>query len=532
MLGFFLALLPLLIVLAGILFARQSGARMAVVGWAAAMVMACTYFETPLEVAFGATAYGMIKAMKISMAVVLTMLMIFLMRETGALKTIADAIKRVARTREEQALFIGMGFGSFVTALGALTIALFPPLLMALGFTPFGAVSVAVLGYDPLTSFALLSLPITIPAGASAHMLGPENAFTASELAYRISIFLPLVSVALAFAMLWVIGGKAAMKRGFVPALISGLVISLSALGFTYFEILPVRIVGIVSGLLAMISLITYQKLFRRGDCENDSPKEPVNWPALLRAASPWLMLMVVAGVISVPPIQKFLAGLSTSAEKITVFADQKVDLSIFSQIYFWILVVLILSTAILAPSKNQIKRVASVWIKNMWGPFIAFSVYFSIAYVMFFSAMEVNPEGMLAPGPEYQALNMDVVVGTTLAKVFGFGFVFVAASLGLFGAVVGGSETASNIMFMKVQHKACMDIGLTSEQFMTVYGSHATGGGIASAMTPAKINGAVAMLDDPDRELEGRVMRKHVVIAFSITILVGLMTGIVVGLG
>ena len=53
MLGFFLALLPLLLVLAGILFARQS----------------------------------------------------------GALKTIADAIKRVARTWEEQALFIGMGFG-------------------------------------------------------------------------------------------------------------------------------------------------------------------------------------------------------------------------------------------------------------------------------------------------------------------------------------------------------------------------------------------------------------------------------------
>ena len=186
MIYFILALLPLLIVLAGIVYLKQSGARMALVGWLSAILLACTVFRTPLEVAMGATLFGIIKAFGISIAVVVTMLMIFLMKEAGALATIADAIKRVAHTREEQALFIGMGFGSFVTSLGAVTPALFPPLLMAIGFTPFAAVSVAVLGYDPLTSFALLSIPITIPANASAGMLGSAAAFTAEELAFTL----------------------------------------------------------------------------------------------------------------------------------------------------------------------------------------------------------------------------------------------------------------------------------------------------------------------------------------------------------
>jgi hypothetical protein len=48
--------------------------------------------------------------------------------------------------------------------------------------------------------------------------------------------------------------------------------------------------------------------------------------------------------------------------------------------------------------------------------------------------------------------------------------------------------------------------------------------------MTPAKINNAVATIDSP-KTLESRVMRKHMVIAITLTIIVGIMTGIFIGL-
>ena len=125
----------------------------------------------------------------------------------------------------------------------------------------------------------------------------------------------------------------------------------------------------------------------------------------------------------------------------------------------------------------------------------------------------------------------MNVVLGTTLASVFGAGYIFVAASLGLFGAIVGGSETTSNVLFMKIQKTASDSVGLGEAGFMTVYGSHAVAGGIASAVTPAKINNAVATID-AEKGTESLIMRKHLIVAVLLTIGTGILTGVLVNIG
>jgi lactate permease len=114
--------------------------------------------------------------------------------------------------------------------------------------------------------------------------------------------------------------------------------------------------------------------------------------------------------------------------------------------------------------------------------------------------------------------------------------FVLVAPWLGLFGAVVGGSEASSNVMFYPIQHKAAEGIGLTqpgenSSAFMTIYGSHANGGGIASAITPSKINNAAATIG-ADARLESEIMRSHVPLVLAITFIVGVMTALFVAFG
>jgi lactate permease len=126
--------------------------------------------------------------------------------------------------------------------------------------------------------------------------------------------------------------------------------------------------------------------------------------------------------------------------------------------------------------------------------------------------------------------LNMNVILGSTLAAVFGAGYIFVAASLGLFGAVVGGSETSSNVLFLKIQKTAADSIGLSHDKFMTVYGSHAVAGGIASAITPAKISNAVVTIDET-HETESFIMRKHLIIALLLTISTGILTAVFVNL-
>ncbi|MBP6874632.1 MAG: L-lactate permease [Candidatus Eisenbacteria bacterium] len=535
MLGkFMLALLPLLLVLAGIIVLRQSGTTMAIVGWVAALLLAVIFFKTSWAVALGGSWYGFVKSFGISIAVVFTMFMIFLMKEVGALGVISSAVKRLVVGREMQALNIGIGFGSFLTSLGIVTPAMFPPLLMAMGFSAPAAVAIAVLGYNATTSFALLSIPITLPAQIFS--------ISAIDFTFKICIFLPVISVGLGFGILWLIGGRASLRRGAVPAIVAGLSVALSSLGLatinyaTGREIIPIRIIGIVAGLFSMAVLIFWQRLFQgramAEELERVKRENPIAAPALWRALSPWIILTILATIVSFPAVTRFLNGLPGDLEVMKVF-DQKLDLDILGQIYTWILVAVLLSCVFLKPTREQWRRSIDIWLKRFLSPFLAYAVYFSIAYVMAWSAMTLvaGPAGnALTRSGFYQAWNMNIVVGAALASIFGGAYSFISPGLGLFGAVVGGSETGSNVLFMKIQQKAAIDLGLSDKQFMTIYGAHASTGGIASAITPAKITNAVATIGE-GRDLEAAIMRKHMAIALLMTVVVGIMTGIFVSL-
>lgn len=225
---FLLALFPLLVILFGVASLRQSGLTMAFAGLILTVILAVFAFGTPIDVAVGASAYGFLKSFGISVSVAATMLMIFLMREAGALETVSKVIKHQVVGEEVQALYIGIGFGSFLTSLGVVTPALFPPLLTAMGFSPVSAIAIAVLGYDPTTSFSLLSIPITLPAEFGGTIGIPINPV---EFAFKISIFLPLVSTGFAFAILWLVGGKRSVSKAAVPATICGLTLALACFG-------------------------------------------------------------------------------------------------------------------------------------------------------------------------------------------------------------------------------------------------------------------------------------------------------------
>lgn len=519
-LEFILAILGLVIVFVGIMYFRQSGAMMAVVCLGVVSVLAVVFFGTNPMVAVGAAIYGIFRSFGITISILATMLMIFLMREVGALNVVSAAVKSAARTKEQQALFLGVGFGTVATSLGVVTPSLFPPLLVAMGFSPFAAIAIAVLGYNATTSYALLSIPLTLPADIFK--------LNVNELAFKVNIFLPVVAVLVSLAMLWIVGRRESVRKGLVPSIMTGLTIGLSCLLLGILRT-PVMLIGVLAGLMSMLVLYMHHR-FAEKSVAPDS--EPLNRRATLRALSPWLILIVLALVISVPQITDWLKRLDGPA--FWIF-DRPMDLDAFSQIYTWIFLATLLSIPILRPTRTQLTSSVALWVRTIWQPFIAYSFFFGVAYVMAWSAMDIS-SGKLVPTAQFAALNMNNVVGFTLAAVFGSLFVFVAPWLGLFGAVVGGSEASSNVLFFPIQHDAVEGIGLTtagqnSSAFMTIYGSHANGGGIASAITPSKINNGAATIG-ADAKLESEIMRSHVPLVLIITFIVGLMTALFVSLG
>ncbi|SDC98215.1 lactate permease [Desulfurella multipotens] len=519
---FFVAILPILLVLVGMLVFNRSGSFVSVFGWLLCFAIAVYYFKTPYAVVWGATIMGIVKALGISLAVTFTMFLIFLMNETKALSKIIDYIKGITKNKEEQTLFLGMGFGSLSTALGMVTPAMFPPIFRLLGFSPVAAIAISILCYDPLTSFALFSIPITLPAKvAMSFGIKPPGIDSLSsfvwEYTFKITAFLPFVSMLFAFLMLYTVGGMHALKKNWIAATLSGLVLSLTALFLAWSKIAPVEIIGVLSGLATMVFVYFYYK-----NGSNSTQRQTFFQKDLLVASSPFIILILLSFIVNMHSVKLYLSNLLNPYEIIHIFADKKEDLNILSSVWFWIMVVGILSIFILKPTKEQLNKVTKLWLKRIWGPFLAYSLFFSVAYIMAWSGMDVVGS-KLVPSSNFTQNNMDIIISSSFAKSFGSFYPLIAPFLGLIGAFVGGSATASNVLFAKIQWEATIST-VGANAFMWIYAAHAVGGGIASAITPSKITNAAATIGVGGKE-EAQFIKATILPVLFMCLVVGILS-------
>jgi len=516
-LQFFLAILPILVIFVGLVFLKQSGTLMGVAGWLLTVVIAILFFQTSPSVAFYASWNGVLSSLGISLMVFLTILQVTMMDVTGAITRITAYIRSIAAERYEQIMILNVGFGSFLVSIGATPVTMLPPIMLALGFSPIAAVALPCLGYDPLTSFSLLAVPITLPAAVFN--------LDAKALGINIALFLPVMSTGIALGMLWVADGIEGVKKGFFTAVVAGFTLGISAIVFV--NLLPVSAIGLVG---VFSGLVTIAVLFLLRTCRRKLPPNcaalpvesantgPVIGMPLWKAAFPWLLLVFFAIVISIPLMQGGLYNILGGAQKIPVVANKFVDLKLLNQAYFWVLVSTIISAPLLIRTQGEARTILRVWLTRAWSPTLAAMVFFAIAYVMDWSGQSViNNTLMFAEGAG--AHNMNAVIGLSLALFFGVTFPVISPTLGLLGAFISGSEASSNVMFYGIL-KTSTDV--LSLDFLQVYAAHAVAGGVASGIAVAKIINAAAVIDKLG--IEGEVIRKVAPVVIALTLIIGLM--------
>jgi lactate permease len=514
---FIFAILPILVIFIGLVFLKQSGTLMGIVGWLLTVILAILVFQTSPDIALYASWSGILSSFGISLMVLFTILQVTMMDVTGAITRITAYIKSIAAERYEQIMILNVGFGSFLVSIGATPVTMLPPIMLALGFSPIAAVALPCLGYDPLTSFSLLAVPITIPAGVFN--------IDAKVLGSTIALFLPVISTGIALGMLWVADGFDGVKKGFSTALVAGLTLGFSAIVFV--NILPgsaIGLVGVFSGLVTIAVLFILRAIRGKPLRAAAAPAASAASAAdkdtmpLWKAAFPWILLVSFAIIISIPVIQTGLYNFLGPIQKIPVVANKLVDLKLLNQAYFWVLISTIIAAPLLIRSGDEAKHILSLWVKRAWSPTLAAMVFFAIAYVMDWSGQSVI-NGTLTFAPGANAFNMNVVIGLSLALFFGVAFPLFSPMLGLFGAFVSGSESSSNVMFYGILKKSTDVLNLN---FMQVYAAHAVAGGIASGVAVAKIINAAAVVDKLG--IEGDVVRKVAPVAIVLTLLTGIM--------
>lgn len=508
-LAVFLALAPVILIFLLLVVAKKAADISGTLGWLAAVVIAWLYFQTPLAIALKASLSGMIASFPISLMVATSIFQVTVMLESGAIARVVTLMKTVSpQDKVVQVLLINIGFGTLIAAMGATPVSILPPIMLALGYSTFVSIALPALGYDALCTYALLGVPVLV----FSNFVGRPVA----DIAHLFARYMPFISTCIAFGMLWIIGGWRMIWRGFVPTVLAGVSAGMIAIGMNAIGQVPLT--GIAAGLGVVLVMLAYLKVRGRKLIDrsllNEQDLAVEKKMSLLAATSPWLVLIIFSVLINLKslPFEK-LFSLSW-AMPLTIIPGAPEKIRLLSQAYFWILISTLLAMPFLQVRRQQLGIALKKWWKRAPRPVFAAAIFFALAYVL-------NHSGK---GSDWQLLasghNMIAVVAASAASLFGKFYPAVAPFFGLLGGFVSGSESSAIAMLTKLHLATAEKIGAYG---ILIAAASGIGGGLASVISPAKLQNAAASIDRIGEET--KVIPVTFVIAVAITLVCAALT-------
>jgi len=503
------ALLPVLVILVLLVWRRSPADIAGVIGWICAMLVAWLYFETPLTNTLLISLAGVVASLPITIMVGSSLLQITIMKEAGAIDRVVAFIKTIAPgNKVAQILILNLGIGTLLAALGATPVSILPPIMLALGYSSFVAIALPSLGYDALCTYALLGIPVVV----FSNFVGlPVN-----EVGGYFARYMPVISTCIALSMLWLAGGWKLLWRGFFPTILAGVTAGLIAIGMNAMGM--VTLTGIAAGLGVVIVMLGYLKLsgqtLRDQSLMTEFDKSTEGKISLPAAMSPWIILTFFALLVNAPFLPFFELTFNRWIMPVTIIPGSPENLRIFWQAYFWILVSTLIALPWLKIKKTTLRVSFQLWLKRAPRPMLASAVFFSIAFIINHSGKNADWQ-LLEP-----ANNMVFVIANAASQAFGGFYPFVAPFLGLLSGFISGSETSSIAMLTAIHLSTAEKIGAIG---LLVAAASGIGGGLASVISPAKLQNAAASIDRIGEE--SQVIRVTFVISLVITTIAAVMT-------
>ncbi len=477
-----LAFFPVIAIFFLLLVYRVAADTAGYIGWAVAALVAWLYFQTPIEVVLTASVAGLVASLPIALVMAASIMQITLMQETGAVARVVALMKTIAPGQQTvQIMIINIGFGILLTSLGAVTVSILPPIMIALGYSTFAAILLPAIGYDALCTYALLG----IPAVVFAQFVGQP----VQEVGLHFAYFMPVISTCIALGMLQLTGGTAMVRKGIVPALLAGVTAGVVAILMAHAGL--VTVTGIAAGLAVIFVLVVYVKLtgktLQDRSLLNEKDIAAEQRLSLARACSPWILLTIFSLILNAPFLPFFKLTFVDWAMPLNIIPGNPEKLRLLGQAYVWVVVCTFLALPIMKATGEQVKRGLKTSGRRALRPIMSASVFFAIAYVM-------NHSGK---GADWKLVepthNMIYVMADASAGVFGRFYAAVAPFLGLLGGFISGSETSSIAMLTKLHLSTAEKIGASG---VVIAAGSAIGGGLASVISPAKLQNAASSID------------------------------------
>ncbi|WP_041082509.1 L-lactate permease [Thermotoga profunda] len=492
---------PVLIILLALLFTRSSVGLAGLFGLSAAFFLSVFYFQTSIEILLRSLIAGFLASLPVSMIVVASLLQLTIMETGGAMNTVILFSKGLCeKDKMLQTLILVVGFGTILSSIGAVPVTVITPVLVAMGYSSIKSISLAALGYDSLCTYTILGVPLVV----FSDMIG-------IDLISAAKYFLPFVSVvsfSISLAVLYMAGGMNFLKRGFWLSILIGII---AFLGSEFSIILRVPVItGLIVGVLVVIAIMS---LYKPRNGENAFRVDrKIN---VIKAISPWLILIGFILFVNLCTPVRF-AFYEFLSMPIDLLRGKPVYLRVFWQAYTWIFVSSLISIFIYKLNKQQLKTVFHKTKTRVVKPFWSATIFFLIAYIMLHSGYQKTYSG-------FELLNfqnnMIHAMAASSAKLFKDLYPLFTPFLGVLGGFVTGTQTSATAMFANYTMETSRLLNF-SPIFMTA--AVAFGSGLASAISPSKLQNAAASIDKIGEE------RKVLPKTFYVVLLMALLTALV----
>jgi lactate permease len=533
-----LPVLTLFILLGGLKMAAQWAALIAL---GVAMLVATIVYSMPVDQTLLSGSEGAVFGLFPIMWIVVTAIWIYNMTvETGHFAVLRRSFGAISTDQRVQAVIIAFCFGALLEALAGFgtPVAITAVMLIALGFKPIKAASVALVANTAPVAFGAIAIPIVtlaeitgLPKDDLGAMVGRQTPFLA--------LIVPLI-------LMGMVDGARGIRQAWPAAVAGGVVFALCQ--FLCSNYISVELTDIVASLGATGAIVLLLRVWQPSEpltgeaAEGGSARPAVagaegHNPAMeeeirrrddtkdppgdvLRAYSPYLIIIAVFAIAQIPAIKDRLAEKPWTTTfqwpGLDVVTPDGEALTSLTFNFNWLpaagtllLISGLITMVVLKVSPGRSFKVFGGSVDQLKWAILTVASVLALAYVMNQSGQTITL-GLWAAGA-------------------GDAFAFLSSLIGWLGVAVTGSDTSSNALFGALQVTAAKDAGISPTLLAA---GNSSGGVLGKMISPQNlaIGAAAVGLAGQEGDLFRKVVGWSVALVLIMCVLVYLQSTDILG--
>ena len=526
-----LPLITLFVLLGGL---RMRAQWAALISLGVAMLVALIVYGMPLGQTLLSTTEGAAFGLFPIMWIVVTAIWVYNMTvESGHFAVLRRSFGTISADQRIQAVIIAFSFGALLEALAGFgtPVAITSVMLIALGFKPIKAASVALVANTAPVAFGAIAIPIIT--------LGEITGLPSDDLGAMVGRQTPFLALIVPLILVYMVDGTRGIRQTWPAAVVGGLSFAIGQ--FVCSNYISVELTDIIASLFSTGSIVLLLRIWQPSELLDAAELEGGGRPAVagaeghdpaveghaarlddnkkdppaevFKAYAPYLIIIVVFAIAQISSLKEWMAGEPGTLEFNWPGLDvNNPDGEPVSSLVFkfnWLpaagtlmLIAGLITMPLLGIKPGRALAVASKTLDQLKWAIVTVAAVLGLAYVM-------NQSGQT------------ITLGLWVAGAGGI-YAFLASLVGWLGVAVTGSDTSSNALFGGLQVAAAKDAGLSPT---LIAAANSSGGVLGKMISPQNlaIGAAAVGMAGQEGDLFRQVLKWSIILVLLMCVIVTL---------